>query len=157
VGFLNQHTVQLARQITATASDSLRTALAAGMAEGDTLNERSSRVMEALGEEAPWRAERIARTESARAMMEGNLEAWKATGVVAKRWMLSGDACPMCVAAAEKINKEVGVGKPFLSAGDELKYDGGSMVLDRSFNTPPLHPNCGCFMEPVFEWEMPGA
>jgi HK97 family phage portal protein len=142
VGFMNQHTVQLARTITTSAADSLRTALATGIGEGETLNERTSRVMEALGEEAPWRAERIARTESARAMHEGNIEAWKATGVVGKRWMLSGDACPMCKAAAEKINKSVGVGAPFLSAGDELKYEGGSVVLDRSFNTPPLHPNC---------------
>lgn len=156
VGFLNQYTVRLAAEITGTTADALRTALNDGLTSGEDISGRTSRVMEALGEEAPWRAERIARTEGTRAMMEGNIEAWKATGVKGKRWLLSADPCPQCEAFAKAFNAPHALNQPFLKVGDSfVGLDGTKIPVNyRDINGPPLHPQCRCDLEPVFEDEM---
>lgn len=78
------------------------------------------------------RAEVIARTETARADVAGNLVGWKASGVVErKQWMVGEDCCPEC-----------------------CDLDGIEVDLDESFpgdggDGPPLHPNCRCDIAPV--------
>lgn len=80
---------------------------------------------------SPERAEMIARTETAFADVEGNIEAYKQSGQVSgKRWITGAGCCELC---------------------DEL--DGKSVPLDKPFpggrNGPPLHPNCRCDVLPV--------
>lgn len=74
----------------------------------------------------PARAERIARTETAYADVAGNLEGYRASGVVAaKRWIVAdAGECDLC---AELDGEEVGLDEDFPG-------DGG--------DGPPLHPNC---------------
>lgn len=80
---------------------------------------------------SPERAEMIARTETAFADVEGNIEAYKQSGQVSgKQWITGAGCCELC---------------------DEL--DGKIVPLDKPFpggrNGPPLHPNCRCDVLPV--------
>lgn len=76
------------------------------------------------------RAERIARTETAMADVQGSLIGWKESGVVAeKEWIVAQDnECDECSA-----------------------LDGKTVPLDEEFEDgdPPLHPNCRCDVLPV--------
>lgn len=78
------------------------------------------------------RAEVIARTETARADVAGNLIGWQASGVVErKQWIVGDDCCPEC-----------------------CDLDGVEVDIDESFpgeggDGPPLHPNCRCDVSPV--------
>jgi SPP1 gp7 family putative phage head morphogenesis protein len=80
---------------------------------------------------SPERAEMIARTETAFADVEGNIEAYKQSGQVSgKQWITGAGCCELC---------------------DEL--DGKIVPLNKAFpggrNGPPLHPNCRCDVLPV--------
>ena len=71
------------------------------------------------------RAEVIARTETARADVQGNLIGWKASGVVAsKEWIVGDGCCDECQALDGTV---VGIDESF-------PEDGG--------DGPPLHPQC---------------
>lgn len=80
------------------------------------------------------RSEVIARTETARADVAGNLIGWKASDVVTrKEWIVGDDCCPEC-----------------------CDLDGVTVDLDEDFpgeggDGPPLHPNCRCDVSPVIE------
>ncbi len=80
------------------------------------------------------RAETIARTELARADIEGNTIGWKASGLVSgKQWLAAPDCCDDC-----------------------QDYDGDIAALDDSFEDGadvPLHPNCRCAILPVLNDE----
>lgn len=76
------------------------------------------------------RAETIARTEIARADVEGNTAGWKATGLVdQKEWLTAEDCCDIC----DEMN-----GK---TAPIDGEFEGGASV--------PLHPNCRCTILPI--------
>lgn len=81
------------------------------------------------------RAEMIARTETAFADVQGNLDAYKQAGIEAKEWKASQDACDECE------NLE-GVIVPI---DEDFPDDGG--------DGPPLHPNCRCDVLPVVQLE----
>jgi SPP1 gp7 family putative phage head morphogenesis protein len=78
------------------------------------------------------RADVIARTETARADVAGNLIGWQASGVVErKQWIVGDDCCPEC-----------------------CDLDGVEVDIDESFpgeggDGPPLHPACRCDISPV--------
>ncbi len=80
------------------------------------------------------RAEIIARTETARADVQGNLIGWKATGVVqSKEWTTAEDCCDEC---QDLDGVVVGIDEQFPN-------DGG--------DGPPLHPQCRCDVSPVVD------
>ena len=75
------------------------------------------------------RAENIARTETARAQIEGAIAGWKASGVVGGRqWKTAQDCCDIC-----------------------QELDGEIVGLDEDFDDgdPPLHPSCRCDLQAV--------
>ena len=85
-------------------------------------------------------------------------EAWKQTGMVqGKTWLLAPDPCEFCEAAAARYGENgIGLGDSFFQKDSTLTgADGGEMVLDyENIDGPPLHPNCRCSMQPVFDDEM---
>jgi hypothetical protein len=149
IGFLSQYTIRLSRELTATAQNYVRDAIMVGFTEGESLSVTTAKVREALGEQATWRAERIARTETRRAQEEGNLESWRALGIEGKVWQLGPNPCVYCEAMSKRFNSAMDINRPFLSPGDTFEYEGGAMVIDRTINSPPLHPNCECSCGPV--------
>lgn len=77
------------------------------------------------------RASLVASTEVTRAFAQGNLEAWRASGVVdGVRWEVAGDdlVCPICSPLQNK----------------EGTLTGG---VDGLF--PPAHPACRCWIQPI--------
>lgn len=85
------------------------------------------------------RADMIARTEIARADIEGTINGWEATGLVAgKEWLTAADCCPIC----DALN---GVVVPLRST-----FPGG-------VQGPPKHPRCRCRLLSVFAENMPSS
>jgi hypothetical protein len=110
----------------------LRAAVADAIEEGTSTADLAAALEEsyAFSED---RAETIARTELARADVEGNLTAYRDSGVVeGKEWILGsehGDADECDEAAAMGV---VPIDDDFGGIGD-----------------PPAHPNCACDVLPV--------
>lgn len=78
------------------------------------------------------RAEMIARTETAMADVNGNMVAYRASGIVhQKEWIVGEEACPEC----------------------QENADIGAVGLDETFpsgdDVPPAHPNCRCDILPI--------
>jgi hypothetical protein len=101
------------------------------------------------------RAETIARTESARAYSQGNIEGWEQSGVVdRKAWSPNPGACEFCQAAAAKFGADeqaIPLRADFFSNGSEIvAASGKKMTIDyAAVNGPPLHPGCRCSLMPV--------
>lgn len=117
-------------QITESTREFLRSDVTDAMAGGWSNDELSDKLEEnyAFSDE---RADMIARTETARADVQGNIEGFKASGVVeSKQWLTAPDCCDEC-----------------------QEIDGETVALDDNFSTgddgPPLHPNCRCAVLPV--------
>jgi HK97 family phage portal protein len=162
--FVDSHVARLASETNAYTRVQLRDLLGDGMDRGETIDQLKRRVQAWASEVGDssrgvgWRAARIARTESARAFMAGQEEAWKQSGVVAgKRWLLAPDACEFCEAAAAEFNssRTVPLGRAFYPLGATLTgTQGGVMRFDyEEVGGPPLHPQCRCDLIPVFHDE----
>lgn len=78
------------------------------------------------------RATVIARTETARADVEGNMTGYRELGVEKKQWLTAPDSCDEC----HEIDG--------LVVGIDDEFPGG-------VGGPPLHPNCRCDVLPVIE------
>lgn len=131
VAWAEKHAATLVKQVRETTRDRIRELVTSGLEAG-----KSNDVIADELEESLWfsdsRAETIARTETAFADVQGNLEGWRASGVVAaRRWKTS--------------QNEAGTCEQCLALG------GAVMPLDEEFpeGDPPLHPNCECDLIPV--------
>jgi hypothetical protein len=142
----------LANGVTEATARHIRSSLAQGIEQGESIAKLKARVDQA-GVFSPARAEAIARSESARAYVQGEVEGWKASGVVSgKKWLLAPNSCPYCKhAESEFNNRAIGLDSPFYEKGSVITPDGERpMKLDyASVHGPPLHPNCRCDVEPV--------
>jgi len=154
VEFVNTHTIQLADELSTSTINRLRPQLVEA-AQAGMSNQSIAALLETdkSGLFSAERANTIARTESARAFVEGEQEGWKQSGVVeGVQWLLSPGACEYCHAVAKQFEgKVVPLGESFLPKGTTLTgTNGGSMKLDYSaINGPPLHVNCRCDLNPV--------
>lgn len=154
--FLRGYTVRLAREIAAETEAVLNTQLQEGIAAGENVDQLATRVGTSLDDQSGYRAERIARTETATAFVEGNRTGWREEGVTHVRWMLAPKACPQCEAFAAKFNQPREIDAPFLKVGDSFSTADGTVVpiTHRDITGPPLHPACRCDLEPVFSDEV---
>jgi len=153
---LDQYLVTLSRELTETVRADVTDAIRAGIEQGQTVAETSRGIADALGEQAGWRSERVARTEVARAQEYGRLESMKDVGVSGKSWLLSNAPCQFCEAALAIVRANypggVPLNVPFLTRGSVLVGSaGGSMVVSRDVMVPTdLHPQCACALGGVF-------
>jgi SPP1 gp7 family putative phage head morphogenesis protein len=116
-----------ARGIADFSHDLLGTALADGIARGDTPVTIANAIRDSLS--SPERALTIAITEGQRAKIEANLDSYAANNVEQIEWT-TNDPCPEC----EQNDGEI------VNLGDEFP----------SGNTkPPVHPNCQCDVIPT--------
>lgn len=105
--------------------------------KGETINKA---IQVALEEKSRYQAERIARTETARAWFEGYIARYgDDTDVWGYRWELSSnhpihDQCDVCA------NADIGYGK--------------GLYPKKYMPTIPLHPHCRCHLLPVFIWQV---
>lgn len=109
----------------------LRTDVAQAIEEGWS-NDRLADAISANYAFSDERAETVARTETAYADVNGNLDAWRASGLVdQKQWLTAPDCCDEC----QDLDGET------VDLDDDFPNDGG--------DGPPLHPNCRCDVVPV--------
>lgn len=159
--FLEEYRFRLAGAVNQTTLDALSQQVRIGVEQGENVREITSRILDAsVGTEAnpgpvfsQQRSRVIARTETARAYVEGERLAWEQSGVVeGKQWLLAPDACEFCRAAAKAFeDRTLGLSETFYKRGDTLTgEDGGVMRLDYSdIQGPPLHPNDRCDLRPI--------
>jgi SPP1 gp7 family putative phage head morphogenesis protein len=152
-----EHTYKFALSCGSATRDRLQVQMATGLQEGESIEQLKRRVQSVFGIIDPeraenYRAEMIARTESARAITSGTAEAWRETGVVSgKEWDASGDACPFCM---DMHGRTARLGDSFFKQGQSMrsKWDGKTIEMDFDYmdvDGPPLHPNCRCALLPV--------
>lgn len=146
--FLGTYKVRLADSITDDLAQSLNAAIRGGLEAGDSYDQIARRITEQTGEIAGYRAERIARTETANALTEGRIFAWDDLGVPRKQWGLSGNPCEVCQAIAATYVGPIPMTQAFFKVGDTIP--GTAYTVEwRDINGPPSHPNCSCFLIPV--------
>ena len=119
-----------------TTRDMLQALVTDAIEEGDSTDALASRIKNAFAF-SDERAEMIARTEIARADVQGALIGWQKSGVVAgKRWLAGGPrVCPVC------LDHEA-------DGPQRLDYVWGDGVT-----APPDHPHCFCVLVAVLEGE----
>ena len=122
--------------ITTTTRNMVQDKVADWIAGSEPLRELEKELLPTFGK---VRAKMIAVTEVTNSYAGGNLETWRASGLVEKkRWNTAGtDVCPICVGLDQQV---VPLNATFIS-----DYDGS--VYDR----PPAHPRCKCWVTPVVE------
>jgi SPP1 gp7 family putative phage head morphogenesis protein len=109
--------------------DRIGSQLGASLSQGLGIQETASMVNGVLND--PARAMVIARTETANALIQSNIEQYRAEGVSSLEWLV-GDPCDIC---ADNDGVIVAFGDSFPSGDSE----------------PPAHPNCVCDVAPVID------
>ena len=126
--------------------------LTRGIELGESIPEMKKRAQMVFGfagdeRKENWRAERVVRTEVARAQTIGSREYWKQTGVVERVvWDANGDACPFCL---EMHGRTVGINEVYFEQGDSLTvpFHGKDITMGFDYapvDGPPAHVNCRC-------------
>jgi hypothetical protein len=127
----------------------LRDELKAGLEEGDPIRAMTRRVQSVFDEAEKSRALTIASTEVSRATHQAQVLVGEASGVVVGyRWLLSDDACPVCMDIAEQ-NPVIKSGGTFATVGSNPDY---SVI-----KFPPAHPNCRCAMTEILDTDPEAA
>jgi hypothetical protein len=92
---LRGYVVRLTDYITSRYQDEITQAIRATIGTGLDLADAQREVASIIGEQASYRAERVARTELSRAYNEGSVRGYGEAGY-GKEILLAGDACPAC-------------------------------------------------------------
>jgi len=155
--FIRGYTIRLAGAVNATTISNISATLAEGFGTGETTRELAQRVGAVFEQADGYRAEMIARTESARAFVRGTDEAWKQSGVVeGRRPLVAAGACDICQALGRMYaHKSVPPGVPFLKVGESLQVGRGKVfVVDYAdVYGGDLHPMDGCGVQAVLKRE----
>jgi HK97 family phage portal protein len=128
---------EMTNSIISTDKDKLTSILEAGVQAGKSIPQIASDIREQFGEFRKNQSTKIARTELLRYSNAGQLDAFKASGVVeGKQWYTARDGRvdEECAALDGQI---ISLGSDFF----ETSYGSGQQ--------PPLHPNCRCVLLPV--------
>jgi hypothetical protein len=143
--YLQETKLELVRTIPETLKDEATRIIADGVGEGQTINQIRDGLSDVGSVDAM--AERVARTETARAYQYGDMQgAEEMGGFKGRTWLLAGGPCPLCAAASEILaGKVVPFSEPFFKAGTTIAAADGAVTLARDVFVPSeLHPNCRC-------------
>jgi len=141
---VNTLTMQFCKETNATATDDLEKSMKKirqlfheGLPRGDCLQLMTRQVQTIFAD--PFRAHRIATTETSRFMHGGQLYSMKEQADIVKKkeWLASSDACDRCLAMN---GQQRDLDEPF-----KIKGTGPYAVIQY----PPLHPHCFCDMTEV--------
>lgn len=118
------------KAITETTLDKLEKTLKEGLAAGEGLYELSNRVAEIFDQAGETRAMLIARTEVTEAVIAAHCEYYKELGFEYGEWLLSPNACDICIELA--------------GSKDKWTFDEFHSLV-----TAETHPNCQCDIVPL--------
>jgi len=152
---IQEQMLRLSDQGVITARGTIKQLLGDTLEQGATPREITQRVQDWAKRQGDqdrsvrWRAERIARTESSRALNSGQVVAWEDMGVTRMSWQVAPNPCEFC--AAMKGSGSQNIKTPFFSVGSTVTgTKGGTLAIDYAdVRTPPLHPNCRCTLRPI--------
>tara|TARA_S200002703_G_scaffold157676_1_gene166205 strand:+ start:624 stop:1481 length:858 start_codon:yes stop_codon:yes gene_type:complete len=150
---IKEQMVRLSEQGRITSQHTFREIVGDGLETGESIRSLTDRVQSYFEKDGDgdrairWRAERIARTEASRSLNEGQVTAWKESGVTRMQWAIAPNPCQFCAAVSTKMQS---VDVPFFNQGDRITgVNGGVLKFDySSVKSPPLHPNCRCTLLP---------
>jgi len=158
--FIDRPTVQqairtanykFARSIGPSSERALRQQLSIGLGAGESIPELTERIQGVFTGWEKWRAERVARYESSKALQSGTEMQWMESGVVGEKvWDANPDACPFCL----EMHGQVAVlGTPFIKQGDTqtVEFEGREISLKHDYEdieVADLHPGCRCTIRP---------
>jgi hypothetical protein len=143
--YLMETKLELVRTIPETLKDEATRIIADGVGEGQTINEIRDGLADVGSVDAM--AERVARTETARAYQYGDMQgAEEMGGFKGRTWLLAGGPCPLCAAAASLLaGKVVPFSEPFFPAGTTIATSDGAVTFTRPVWVPSeIHPQCRC-------------
>lgn len=142
VAHLRANESTLIESLTQSVNERVSSALQQSIEAGVPITETTASVREALGPDSTQAAaERIARTETSNAYIEGRIQQYEADpDVIGKEWLLSSDPCPICL-AIHKTNKTVGIRENFTSPLGKGSFS--------SIKRAPAHPQCRCDVRAV--------
>lgn len=143
--FVRSYVIRLRDSITKDFEADINDAIRAAIQSGATRSEAHAEVADIIGEQASYRAERIARTETSRAYNMGAVNAYGEAGWK-KENLLAGGACAICEGVALKFPDPVDADTVFYAVGDSF---GGVVNEYADCTAPPYHPNCRCGVAPV--------
>ena len=149
MAYLETEPLKFAASVNATFDKALRAELAAGIDAGENLYYLKKRISDLVYQYGKTNPERIVRTEEARAVGRGTLEAYRQNIAVGRaEWLVSDDACEYCQTLA---SQTVPVGEPFSPLGGQVVGEGDRVLVTdyEDVVSPPLHPHCMCALIPV--------
>jgi len=148
---LSGYRVSLATEVTGTVESDINAALRSAIGEGRTVTEASREIADALGQQADYRSERIARSEVAHLSNRGANVAMEEAGIEECEWLLAGGPCPLCEAAVAA-RPTCKVGEPFWKIGESVPGT-DTTVTFRDVYGGDLHPQCRCGVAPIIKTE----
>lgn len=131
---------KFAKSMIETDKDKIINIIATGVADGLSVPEIRNTIVNTFADYSKMQAERITRTEVARASVQASLDAWSQSDLVGgKQWLTAPGADEEC-----------------------LEYEGQVIAVRGNFydtsefadGDPPIHPNCRCQVLPILEGEM---
>ena len=137
--------LELVRTIPETLKDEATRIIADGVGQGQTINQIRDGLSDVGSVDAM--AERVARTETARAYQYGDMQgAEELGGFKGRTWLLAGGPCPLCSAISGMLaGKVVPFSEPFIKAGTTIATTDGAVTFARDVFVPSeAHPNCRC-------------
>lgn len=139
ISWANDHAAEMVQGVSQTTRDSLAELVSKAEAEGWSNADLSSEIQDSFGFSSK-RADVIARTETATADVQGNLAAYKASGVETLQWITAND---------DKVS-------------DECQMNDGEIrdigdAFPSGATEPPGHPNCRCDVIPIFHSDEDGV
>lgn len=146
--WVDDYTFKFAKAINDETESIVRDTIKYGTETGLSNDQISNLLSDKMDTMSKMRADRIARTESTRAMTHGQKEMLKATKLVKSLvWRASPDCCDFCQAID---GKTVGVEEDFFKRGDVIEAGGNKLSINyENVGVPPCHVNCRCSVDPV--------
>jgi len=117
---------KIGEQITQTTIDAFAESIKEGIGKGESLSELKNRVETVFTFAKDYRAELIARTETARGVTEAHRKTYEHYGFDEVKWLLAPGSCDICAGKSQ--------------AGWTVKSIEGEI---------PVHPNCKCDFTPA--------
>jgi hypothetical protein len=145
IAYLNETKLNLVTTIQNTLKEEATGWIADGIERGESITQISERLKETGITD--HMAERVARTETARAYQFGELEGASSTGTFAGRgWLLAGGPCPLCSAIVARLAGVVTpYDQPFIKAGTTIATSDGAVTFATDVWVPSeAHPQCRC-------------
>lgn len=149
LNYAQERGLKIATDVNAETEKQVRASLGQGIDNNENDDQLRARIEVVMGAALTYRADRIARTETTRALGFADVTAWKQAGNVSgKEWYVqSRNPCAFCTQLDGVI---VSLDDNYYTLGDVVEADGKKLSINyENVPAPPVHVNCQCVLLPV--------